>query len=54
MSDDITKLALDAAVQNGIVAGTFSSSTMGVKLDLPLLVNKLNEQIAQAQAGDKS
>jgi hypothetical protein len=51
---DVTPLALDAVTQNGIITNTFTSNTMGVKLDLLTLLELLNEQVANIQAGDKS
>jgi hypothetical protein len=54
MRPDLSPLALDAATQNGIVTSTFTSNTMGVKLDLKSLILELNEQVAQMQGGNKS
>ena len=47
-------LALDPSTLSSVITAMFTSKTMGVKLDLPSLVQTLNKQVAQMQGGDKS
>lgn len=50
----LASIAMDAGMTNGMVAGIFAGTTMGVKLDLPSLVQALSEQVSQIQNGDKA
>jgi len=51
---DLSLLAVDAIVQNGLVVEKFIGKTMGVKLDIPSLIQNLDEQVSQMKGGDKS